>query len=170
MMRDIHQHPELGFEETRTAALISERLRGLGLTVKTGVGKTGVVGLKENRGRKKDRCVLLRADMDALPVDETNAVPYRSQQLGKMHACGHDGHVAIGLEVARRLAPLELGGSVKFAFQPAEEVSNGAQAMIRDGVIEMSYVGAAFGNHVWIELQVGSVVVLAGDGRGYVNV
>ncbi|OLD89063.1 MAG: hypothetical protein AUG85_03160 [Gemmatimonadetes bacterium 13_1_20CM_4_66_11] len=160
--RDIHQHPELGFEETRTAALISERLRGLGLTVKTGVGKTGVVGLKENRGRKKDRCVLLRADMDALPVDETNAVPYRSQQLGKMHACGHDGHVAIGLEVARRLAPLELGGSVKFAFQPAEEVSNGAQAMIRDGVLETPHVDAAFGIHLWNDLPVGTVGVMAG--------
>jgi len=162
MRRDIHQHPELGFEETRTAALISERLRGLGLTVKTGVGKTGVVGLKENRGRKKDRCVLLRADMDALPVDETNTVPYRSQQLGKMHACGHDGHVAIGLEVARRLAPLELGGSVKFAFQPAEEVSNGAQAMIRDGVLEAPQVDAAFGIHLWNDLPVGTVGVMAG--------
>ena len=160
--RDIHQYPELGFEETRTAALISERLRGLGLTVATGVGKTGVVGLKKNQGRNEDRCVLLRADMDALPVDEASAVPYRSTQPGKMHACGHDGHVAIGLEVARRLAPLELGGSVKFAFQPAEEVSNGAQAMIRDGVLETPQVDAAFGIHLWNDLPVGTVGIMAG--------
>src|SRR6185503_20521648 len=106
--RDIHQHPELGFEETRTAGLIAERLRALRYQVTAGIGQTGVVGVKKHDGR----CVLLRADMDALPVEEANAVPYRSQHAGKMHACGHDGHVAIGLEVARRLAPLELGGSV----------------------------------------------------------
>ena len=156
--RDIHQHPELGFEETRTAALVAERLRKLDYHVTPGVGKTGVVGLKKKDGR----CVLLRADMDALPVEEANAVPYRSKASGKMHACGHDGHVAIGLEVARRLAPLELGGSVKFAFQPAEEASNGAQAMIGDGVLEAPRVNAAFGIHLWNDLPVGTVGVMAG--------
>jgi len=156
--RDIHQHPELGFEETRTAALVAERLRKLDYHVTPGVGKTGVVGLKKKDGR----CVLLRADMDALPVEEANAVPYRSKAPGKMHACGHDGHVAIGLEVARRLAPLELGGSVKFAFQPAEEASNGAQAMIGDGVLEEPRVDAAFGIHLWNDLAVGTVGVMAG--------
>ena len=156
--RDIHQHPELGFEETRTAALVAERLRKLDYHVTPGVGKTGVVGLKKKDGR----CVLLRADMDALPVEEANAVPYRSKAPGKMHACGHDGHVAIGLEVARRLAPLELGGSVKFAFQPAEEASNGAQAMIGDGVLEAPRVNAAFGIHLWNDLPVGTVGVMAG--------
>ncbi len=156
--RDIHQHPELGFEETRTAALVAERLRKLDYHVTPGVGKTGVVGLKKKDGR----CVLLRADMDALPVEEANAVPYRSKTPGKMHACGHDGHVAIGLEVARRLAPLELGGSVKFAFQPAEEASNGAQAMIGDGVLEEPRVDAAFGIHLWNDLPVGTVGVMAG--------
>jgi len=156
--RDIHQHPELGFEETRTAALIVERLRKLDYDVTPGIGKTGVVGLKKKDGR----CVLLRADMDALPVEEANAVPYRSKQPGKMHACGHDGHVAIGLEVARRLAPLDLGGSVKFAFQPAEEVSNGAQAMIGDGVLETPQVHAAFGIHLWNDLPVGTVGIMAG--------
>jgi len=156
--RDIHQHPELGFEETRTAGLIAERLRGLKYEVTSGVGRTGVVGL-----RKKDgRCVLLRADMDALPVEEANAVPYRSKQPGKMHACGHDGHVAIGLEVARRLASLELGGSLKLAFQPAEEVSNGAQAMIGDGVLDAPKVDAAFGIHLWNDLPVGTVGIMAG--------
>jgi len=159
MRRDIHQHPELGFEETRTAALVAERLRRLDYHVTPGVGKTGVVGLKKKDGR----CVLLRADMDALPVEEANAVPYRSKTPGKMHACGHDGHVAIGLEVARRLAPLELAGSVKFAFQPAEEASNGAQAMISDGVLETPRVDAAFGIHLWNDLPVGTVGVMAGS-------
>ena len=142
----------------RTAGLIAERLRALRYHVTPGVGKTGVVGLKKKDGR----CVLLRADMDALPVEEANAVPYRSRTPGKMHACGHDGHVAIGLEVARRLAPLELGGSVKFAFQPAEEASNGAQAMISDGVLETPTVDAAFGIHLWNDLPVGSVGIMAG--------
>ena len=157
--RDIHQHPELGFEETRTATLVADRLRSLDYHVTPGVGKTGVVGLKKNAG---GRCVLLRADMDALPVEEANAVPYRSRHPGKMHACGHDGHVAIGLEVARRLAPLDLAGSVKFAFQPAEEASNGAQAMIADGVLEQPRVDAAFGIHLWNDLPVGTIGVMPG--------
>lgn len=156
--RDIHQNPELGFEETRTAALIAERLRALRYQVTPGIGKTGVVGLKKEDGR----CVLLRADMDALPVDEANLVPYRSRTAGKMHACGHDGHVAIGLEVARRLAPVALGGSVKFAFQPAEEASNGAQAMIGDGVLDRPTVDAAFGIHLWNDLPVGEIGIMAG--------
>ncbi|HET8712664.1 MAG TPA: M20 family metallopeptidase [Gemmatimonadales bacterium] len=159
--RDIHQHPELGFEETRTASLIMDRLRSFNYQVTPGIGRTGVVGLKKKEG-KDGRCVLLRADMDALPVEEANAVPYRSRNAGKMHACGHDGHVAIGLEVARRLAPLELGGSVKFAFQPAEEASNGAQAMIGDGVLESPPVHAAFGIHLWNDLPVGTIGIMAG--------
>ena len=158
--RDIHQHPELGFEETRTAGLAAERLRTLGYAVTTAVGKTGVVALKN--GKQGSRCVLLRADMDGLPVEEANDVPYRSRQRGKMHACGHDGHVAIGLEVARRLAGVPLGGSVKFAFQPAEEASNGAQAMIADGVLDAPRVDAAFGIHLWNDLPVGTVGIMAG--------
>src|SRR6266702_1121604 len=121
--RDLHQHPELGFEERRTSGLVAERLQRLGYTVRTGVGKTGVVGLRDGASGGKARCVLIRADMDALPVEEANDVPYRSQHAGKMHACGHDGHVAIGLEVARRLHATFLPGSVKLAFQPAEEIS-----------------------------------------------
>ena len=157
--RDLHQHPELGFEERRTSALVAERLRGHGYDVRTGVGKTGVVALKTGGN---GRCVLVRADMDALPIDEQAASPYRSKHPGKMHACGHDGHVAIGLEVARRLAPLDLAGAVKFAFQPAEEASNGAQAMIADGVLSAPRVDAAFGIHLWNELPVGTVGVMAG--------
>ncbi|HXM37098.1 MAG TPA: amidohydrolase [Gemmatimonadales bacterium] len=158
--RDLHAHPELGFEETRTATLAADRLRALGYAVTTGVGRTGVVALKAGGGG--GHCVLLRADMDALPVEEANAVPYRSQHAGKMHACGHDGHVAIGLEVARRLAALRLAGTVKFAFQPAEEASNGAQAMIADGVLDAPTVDAAFGLHLWNDLPVGTVGIMSG--------
>jgi amidohydrolase len=158
--RDIHQHPELGFEETRTAMLVADRLRTFDYQVTSGIGKTGVVALKQNTG--SGRCVLLRADMDALPVEEANDVPYRSRHAGKMHACGHDGHVAIGLEVARRLAPLALGGSVKFAFQPAEEASNGAQAMISAGVLDAPKVDAAFGIHLWNDLPVGTIGITPG--------
>ena len=157
--RDLHQHPELGFEETRTSTLAAERLRSLGYEVRSGVGKTGVVG---TRAGANGRCVLLRADMDALPVDEKNDVPYRSRHAGKMHACGHDGHVAIGLEVARRLGGLQLPGTLKVAFQPAEEVSHGAQAMIADGVLDAPKVEAAFGIHLWNDLPVGTVGIMPG--------
>lgn len=160
--RDLHQHPELGFEETRTATIAAERLKSLGYDVKSGVGKTGVVGTRAGASGDQHRCVLLRADMDALPVEETNDVPYRSRHPGKMHACGHDGHVAIGLEVARRLGAVSLGGTVKMAFQPAEEVSHGAQAMIADGVLDAPTVEAAFGIHLWNDLPVGTVGVMPG--------
>src|SRR3989441_5575437 len=156
--RDLHQHPELGFEERRTSALVAARLRALGYDVRTGVGKTGVVALKGEAGR----CVMLRADMDALPVEEANDVAYRSQHAGKMHACGHDGHVAMGLEVARRLAGLDLPGAVKFAFQPAEEISFGADAMIRDGVLDRPSVDAAFGIHLWNDLPTGKIGLMPG--------
>src|SRR2546429_8163661 len=143
--RDVHQPPELGFEEQRPGGLGAERLERLGYAVRTGVGRTGVVALREGAPDGNSRCVLIRADMDALPVEEANDVPYRSRHPGKMHACGHDGHVAIGLEVARRLHAAFLPGSVKLAFQPAEEISNGAEAMIRDGVLDAPTVDAAFG-------------------------
>jgi amidohydrolase len=156
--RDLHANPELGFQETRTSGLIAGRLEQLGYRVRAKVGKTGVVGLTGNGGR----CVLLRADMDALPLEELNDVPYRSQQPGRMHACGHDGHVAIGLEVARRLAQFQGPGSVKFAFQPAEEISDGAGAMIADGVLDQPHVDAAFGLHLWNGLPVGTIGLMAG--------
>ncbi|MBI4421166.1 MAG: amidohydrolase [Gemmatimonadetes bacterium] len=159
--RDLHAHPELGFQETRTSALVAERLRALGYEVRSGVGKTGVVAVRK-AARDGARCVLLRADMDALPVEEANDVPYRSRHAGRMHACGHDGHVAIGLEVARRLAQAPLAGTIKFAFQPAEEISNGAEAMIQDGVLEAPRVDAAFGIHLWNDLAVGTVGIMAG--------
>src|SRR5216684_2637468 len=160
--RDLHQHPELGFEERRTSGLVAERLQRLGYTVRTGVGKTGVVGLRDGASGGKSRCVLIRADMDALPIEEANDVSYRSQAAGKMHACGHDGHVAIGLEVARRLHAAFLPGSVKLAFQPAEEISNGAEAMIRDGVLDAPTVDAAFGIHLWNDLPAGTIALMPG--------
>ena len=160
--RDLHQHPELGFEERRTSTLVAERLGKLGYSVQTGVGRTGVVGLRDGAPKGTSRCVLIRADMDALPVEEANDVPYRSKHPGKMHACGHDGHVAIGLEVARRLHAAFLPGGVKFAFQPAEEISNGAEAMIAAGVLETPTVDAAFGIHLWNDLPVGTIALTAG--------
>jgi len=164
--RDLHQHPELGFQETRTSTLVAERLQSLGYQVKTGVGQTGVVAVKRvgggGSGGGQGKCVMLRADMDALPVEEANELPYKSTHPGRMHACGHDGHVAIGLEVARRLARLSLPGAVKFAFQPAEEISNGAQAMIRDGVLDAPKVDAAFGIHLWNDLPVGTIGIMPG--------
>ena len=156
--RDLHQHPELGFQETRTSTLVADRLSGLGYQVTTGVGRTGVVAVKGGTGK----CVMLRADMDALPVDEANDVAYKSKHPGCMHACGHDGHVAIGLEVARRLAQLSLPGAVKFAFQPAEEVSDGAQAMIAGGVLDGPAVDAAFAIHLWNDLPAGTIGIMAG--------
>lgn len=156
--RDLHANPELGFQETRTGSLVAERLAKLGYAVRSHVGKTGVVGVSGTGSP----CVLLRADMDALPLEEANDVPYRSRHPGRMHACGHDGHVAIGLEVARRLAGFSGAGAVKFAFQPAEEISDGAGAMIADGVLEQPHVDAAFGLHLWNGLPVGTIGVTAG--------
>src|SRR5262245_14113168 len=157
--RDLHQHPELGFEETRTSTLIAERVRALGYQVTTSIGKTGVLALRDGTGAAS-RCVLIRADMDALPVDEANDVPYRSKHQGRMHACGHDGHVAIGLEVARRLAQHPLGGALKFAFQPAEEIAGGAKEMIAAGVLDSPRVDAAFGIHLWNDLPVGTIGIM----------
>lgn len=156
--RDFHQHPELGFQETRTGTIVAQRLEALGYAVRRPVGRTGVVGLKAGG----ERCVLVRADMDALPIEEANDVPYRSRHAGRMHACGHDGHVAIALEVARRLARVDLPGAVKFAFQPAEETSDGAEAMIRDGALDGPPVEAAFGLHLWNGLPAGTIGLTPG--------
>jgi amidohydrolase len=159
--RDVHQHPELSSFETRTAALVAAHLRALGLEVRTGVGGTGVVGLL--RGGRPGPVVALRADMDGLPVTELTDLPFRStvraqyngQEVGVMHACGHDNHVAILMGAAEVLAGMkdQLAGSVKFIFQPAEEGhpegGGGAERMIADGVLENPRVDAAFGLHVW---------------------
>ena len=156
--RDIHQHPELSFQETRTAALVAAHLKSLGLEVRTGVGGNGVVGMLH--GGKPGPVVALRADMDALPVTEPEGLPFRSmvrtkyngQDVGVMHACGHDNHVAILMGTAELLVGMKdrVPGTVKFIFQPAEEGSpvGGAGPMIEAGVLESPHVDAIFGLHV----------------------
>ena len=133
MRRDFHRHPELGFKEYRTAEIVARELNSLGLKVATGIAETGVVALIE--GAQRDPLLLLRFDMDALPVEEQSGVAYASQNPGVMHACGHDGHTAIGLTVARILQRhrQELAGMVKLVFQPAEEGLGGAVRMIAEG-------------------------------------
>ncbi|HEY66346.1 MAG TPA: amidohydrolase [Caldilineae bacterium] len=160
--RDLHRHPELAFEERRTAGLVAEHLKSLGLDVRTGVGKTGVIGLLE--GARPGKTVMLRFDMDALPVEEANEVEYASQIPGRMHACGHDGHTAIGLGVATLLARHRsvLHGRVKFVFQPAEEAIGGARAVIDDGALEDPTPDVAFGLHLWNALPLGQAIVQAG--------
>jgi amidohydrolase len=163
--RDLHQHPELGFEEVRTSGIVATRLRAIGLEPRTSVGRTGVVATL--RGGKPGRTVMLRADMDALPIHEENDTPYRSRTDGKMHACGHDCHVSILLAIARRLVAekADLAGNVVFVFQPAEELGGpkgGAEAMINDGLLDEAKPDAAFGLHVWQDLPVGLVGVTPG--------
>ena len=160
--RDFHRHPELAFEEHRTAGIVAEELNGLGLEVQTGVGKTGVIGILEGAG--EGPTVLYRADMDALPVKEENETEYVSQVTGKMHACGHDGHTAIALGIAKVLTrhrPL-LRGRVKFVFQPAEEVGQGATSMIADGALEAPAPDFCLGVHLWNDLEVGKVSAVSG--------
>ncbi len=147
LRRDIHAHPELAFQETRTANLVAERLRALGLEVHTGLGKTGVVGvLRAGSGKKS---VGLRADMDALPMPEHNRFEHKSTIPGRMHGCGHDGHTAILLGAAQYLAAHpDFDGTVNFIFQPAEEGGNaGARAMMEDGLFERFPCDAIFGLH-----------------------
>ena len=122
LRRDVHQHPELAFAETRTAARVAQVLEGAGLDVRTGIGGSGV--LATTRGRTSPT-VLLRVDMDGLPIQEDSAAPYASRVPGAMHACGHDGHVAIGATVARALAARDLPARVRVVFQPAEEGAGG---------------------------------------------
>jgi len=172
--RDIHEHPELGNREVRTAKLVADHLTALGLEVKTGVAHTGVVGIL--RGGKPGAVVALRADMDALPVVEQVDLPFKStvrtefngQQVGVMHACGHDNHVAILMGVAEVLAGMkaDIPGSVKFIFQPAEEGAppgeeGGAFLMIKEGALDDPTPGAIFGLHVWPE-TVGTIAYRPG--------
>jgi amidohydrolase len=163
--RDFHMHPELGFQEFRTGAIVADHLRSLGLEVSTGIGRTGVVAVVEPDKAPVDApTVLLRFDMDALPVDEQNDLPYKSQNPGVMHACGHDGHTAIGMGVATLLAQHrnQLAGRVKLVFQPAEEGLGGAKAMIEDGVMNAPAPAAAFGLHLWNRFPLNQLVVQPG--------
>lgn len=160
--RDFHQHPETAFEEVRTASIVARELQTLGLEVQTGVGKTGVVGILE--GDSDGPTVLVRADMDALPITEENKVDYLSTVDGKMHACGHDGHTAIALGVAKLFANHrdQLAGRIKFVFQPAEEIGAGAKAMVADGVLDNPRPDVTLGLHLWNPLPVGKINVKSG--------
>jgi len=160
LRRDFHRHPELGFEVQRTAGVVADQLQAFGINVQTGVGKTGVVG--EIVGCKPGPCIALRADMDALPIQETNNVPYRSEIPGVMHACGHDGHTAMLLGVAQVLAGWreKLRGRVRLIFQPAEEGEGGAVVMIADGCLDG--VGEIYGMHLWNYQPYGEVGVKEG--------
>ena len=159
--RDIHAHPELGFEETRTARIVAEKLESFGLEVHRGVGRTGVVGVL--RAGSGAHSVGLRADMDALPIQETNAFAHRSRNAGRMHACGHDGHTTMLLGAARALAETKnFDGTANFIFQPTEEELGGAQAMIEDGLFERFPCEAVFGMHNRPSLPVGWFAVRAG--------
>lgn len=160
--RDLHMHPETAFEEVRTAGIVAQTLSSLGLEVQTGVGKTGVVAMLD--GSDDGPTVLVRADMDALPIEEANKVDYVSQTAGKMHACGHDAHTAIGLAVAKMLTKHKdrIHGRVKFVFQPAEEIARGAQAMIEDGALANPRPDVSLGLHVWNTLPLGRLGVADG--------
>ena len=160
--RDFHRHPELGFQEFCTAEIVAKELNTLGLEVRTGVGKTGVVGLLE--GDRPGPIILLRFDMDALPITESNQVDYVSQTPGVMHACGHDGHTAIGLGVAKMLMPLrkEIAGTLKFVFQPAEEGLGGAEAMVADGVMRDPVPERSLALHLWNDQPLGWVAATDG--------
>lgn len=161
--RDIHRHPELGNQEQRTPALVVETLRPLGFDIRERVGGTGVVATL--RGGRPGRTIALRADMDALPLNEENRHAYRSTVPGAMHACGHDGHVAMALGAARVLHTLrdQLRGNVRFLFQPAEETIGGASEMIADGCLTVDpAVDAVFGLHLWPLMPAGQLSLKPG--------
>ena len=167
MRRDFHMHPELGYNEIRTGGIVAKELESLGLEVTKGVGKTGVVGFLE--GSKPGPTILLRFDMDALPITEDTGAEYSSQNPGVMHACGHDGHTAIGLTVAKILNERkhELKGNIKFCFQPSEEGTNGedvggALMMMRDGVLEGPRVEKTLSLHLWNDKPLGWIHVAEG--------
>src|SRR5918999_188996 len=159
--RDIHAHPELGFEEARTSGLVASSLERWGIEVHRGIGKTGVVGVLKSG--KSQRSVGLRADMDALPIREANRFAHRSRHEGRMHACGHDGHTAMLLGAAKQLAATRnFDGTVHFIFQPAEEGLGGARAMIEDGLSRRFPCDAVFGMHNRPGMALGRFAVRAG--------
>lgn len=162
LRRDLHRHPELGYHEVRTAGIVARELSQLGLEVATGIAETGVVALLE--GGQPGPVVLLRFDMDALPIHEQTGQDYASETAGVMHACGHDGHVSIGLTSARILSNMReaIHGTVKFVFQPAEEGLGGAEKMLAEGVLEAPDVDYALALHLWNERPTGWVAVTSG--------
>jgi len=162
LRRDIHMHPELGFQEVRTAGIVAKELTSLGLEIHTGVADTGVVAVLE--GKKAGPVILVRADMDALPIVEETGAGYASQHRGVMHACGHDAHTAILLTVVKILNAhrTELAGTIKFIFQPAEEGLGGATRMIQAGVLEDPKPSVSLALHVWNEQPLGWIGIADG--------
>ena len=162
MRRDFHIHPELGFQEVRTAGIVARELQSLGLEVSTGIAETGVVALIE--GPKPGPVALLRFDMDALPIEEETNAEYASQTPGVMHACGHDGHTAIGLTVAKMLHAHqdEISGTVKLVFQPAEEGMGGAERMVTEGVLENPRPDVSLALHLWNDKPMGWIATSPG--------
>jgi len=161
--RDIHAHPELGFEEKRTSDIVAAKLAEFGITVHRGLGGTGVVGTLTGLGTGSGRTIGLRADMDALPMPEANDFDHASRHAGKMHACGHDGHTAMLLGAARYLAETRnFDGTVHFIFQPAEEGLGGAKRMIDDGLFRQFDCEQVYGLHNWPELPAGRIAVHPG--------
>jgi amidohydrolase len=162
LRRDLHRHPELGFQEFRTAGVVTRELAQLGIEVQHGVAKTGVVGYLE--GSRPGKTILIRFDMDALPIQEETGQDYASETDGLMHACGHDGHVAIGLTVAKLLWTMreQLNGSVKFIFQPAEEGLGGAEQMVAEGILTNPEPHACLALHLWNEKPVGWFGITSG--------
>ena len=159
--RDLHAHPELSFQENRTAEVVAQQLAQWGIEVHRGIGTTGVVGVI--RHGNADRAIGLRADMDALPVQEVNTFAHASQHPGKMHACGHDGHTAMLLAAAQHLAKHKpFNGTVVLIFQPAEEGGGGAFEMMREGLFERFPVEAVFGMHNWPGMPLGSFALSPG--------
>jgi hippurate hydrolase len=159
--QDIHRHPELAYEEKRTAAIVAERLRGWGIATHEGVGGTGVIGVLE--AGKSGRAIGLRADMDALPIQEKSGLPYESVHAGCAHSCGHDGHTAMLLCAARYLAETRrFDGRVHLIFQPAEEGKAGARAMIEDGLFERFPCAEVYALHNWPGLPAGTVATRPG--------
>ena len=156
--RDFHLHPELSFQERRTAQIVADRLEALGWRVRRGVAQTGVVGLLEGSG--PGQTVMIRVDIDALPIHEPLDRPYSSRNPGVMHACGHDGHTAVGLAVAELLSRYKdsIKGRVKLVFQPAEEIMSGARQMIEEGVMRDPVVDKVLSFHLWSGLPVGQIV------------
>ena len=158
--RDFHKHPELSFKEFRTSKIVAEKLKNFGIETKKNIGKTGVVGIL--KGEKNGPTIALRADMDALPIQETNDISYKSVNKGVMHACGHDAHTAMLLGAAEALSKMrhEIKGEIRFIFQPAEEGFGGAKYMIKDGAIDN--VDEIYGMHVWNYQKSGTVGVQSG--------
>src|SRR3972149_2868205 len=162
--QDIHRHPELLFDVHRTAGMVAEKLKSFGCDdVVTGIGRTGVVGVIRGRKGTGARTIGLRADMDALPIEETTGLPYKSQNPGKMHACGHDGHTAMLLGAAKYLAETRnFDGTAVVIFQPAEEGGGGGREMVKDGLMERFAIEEVYGMHNYPGLPLGEFALRPG--------